>query len=104
MWCPKHRRRLLGGRVAERLDDPLDEIAAGNGWEIAAREVTPDHACVLVRDRSADSPAEVVRRRIGHQMDQAARDGPASTWSTQANPRYATSSGPDWPFRQPNRL
>ena len=65
VWCPKYRRRLLGGRVATRLDGLLDEIAAENGWQIVAREVMPDHVHILVRVRPTDSPAEVVGRFKG---------------------------------------
>ena len=61
VWCLKHRRRLLGGRVATRLDGLLDDIAAENGWEIVACEVMADHVHILVRVRPTDSPAEVVR-------------------------------------------
>lgn len=65
MWCPKYRRRLLGGRVAARLNGLLDEIAVDNDWEIVAREVMPDHVHVFVRVRPTDSPAEVARRFKG---------------------------------------
>jgi len=30
VWCPKYRRRVRGGRVALRLNELLDEIAAEN--------------------------------------------------------------------------
>ena len=65
VWCPKYRRRLLGGRVAARLNGLLDEIAVDNDWEIVAREVMPDHVHVFVRVRPTGSPAEVARRFKG---------------------------------------
>jgi putative transposase len=65
VWCPKYRRRVLGGRVALRLNELLDEIAADNDWQIVAREVMPDHVHLFVRVRSADSPAEVARKFKG---------------------------------------
>jgi putative transposase len=65
VWCPKYRRPLLGGRVAARLDELFDEIAAGNGWQIVAREVMPDHVHIFVRVGPTDSPAEVARRFKG---------------------------------------
>ncbi|MDQ1392814.1 MAG: REP-associated tyrosine transposase, partial [Acidimicrobiaceae bacterium] len=49
VWCPKYRRRVLGGRVALRLNELLDEIAADNDWQIVAREVMPDHVHLFVR-------------------------------------------------------
>jgi putative transposase len=65
VWCPKYRRRLLGGRVAARLNELLDETAAENGWQVVAREVMPDHVHILVRLRPANSPAELARRFKG---------------------------------------
>ncbi len=61
VWCPKYRRRILGGRVAARLSGLLEEIADDHGWEIVASEVMPDHLHIFVRVRATDSPAEVVR-------------------------------------------
>ncbi|MGC8512782.1 MAG: IS200/IS605 family transposase [Acidimicrobiales bacterium] len=60
VWCPKYRRRVLGGRVAARLNGLLDEISLDKGWEIVASEVMPDHVHIFVRVRPTDSPAEVV--------------------------------------------
>jgi putative transposase len=65
VWCPKYRRRVLGGRVAARLNELLDEVAAENDWEIVARKVMPDHVHVFVRVRPVDAPAEVARRFKG---------------------------------------
>lgn len=61
VWCPKYRRRVLGGRVARRLDELLGQIAAEHGWEIVAKEVMPDHVHLLVRVGPTDAPAQVVR-------------------------------------------
>jgi len=65
VWCPKYRRRVLGGRVATRLNELLDEIAADNDWQIVARDVMPDHVHIFVRVRPTDSPAEVARKVKG---------------------------------------
>jgi putative transposase len=61
VWCPKYRRRVLGGRVARRLDELLRKIAAEHGWQIVAHEVMPDHVHLFVRVGPADAPASVVR-------------------------------------------
>ncbi|MHB1533762.1 MAG: IS200/IS605 family transposase [Acidimicrobiales bacterium] len=65
VWCPKYRKRVLGGRVATRLNELLDEIAADNDWQIVAREVMPDHVHIFVRVHPTDSPAEVARKFKG---------------------------------------
>lgn len=65
VWCPKYRSRVLGGRVAVRLNQLLDEIAGENDWQIVAREVMADHVHVFVRVHPTDSPAEVARQFKG---------------------------------------
>jgi hypothetical protein len=36
VWCPKHRRPVLAGRVASRLDELVRQKADERGWEIIA--------------------------------------------------------------------
>ncbi len=61
VWCPKYRRRILGGRVAAGCADLLDQIADQHGWQIVAKEVMPDHVHLFVRVGPTDAPASVVR-------------------------------------------
>ena len=48
VWCPKYRRRVLGGRVEERLKHLIREVVDEKGAWIAALEVMPDHVHLLV--------------------------------------------------------
>lgn len=62
IWCGlKYRRRVLGGRVARRLDELIEQIADEHGWRIVAHEVMPDHVHLFVRVGPTDAPAAVVR-------------------------------------------
>jgi putative transposase len=61
VWCPKYGRRVLGGRVAARCSELLDQIAAEHGWEIVTKEVVSDHVHLFVRVGPTDAPAAVVR-------------------------------------------
>lgn len=61
VWCPKYRRRVLGGRVAHRLDELIVQVADEHGWQIVAHEGMPDHVHLFVRVGPTDSPAAVVR-------------------------------------------
>ena len=61
VWCPTYRRRVLGGRVAARCGELLEQIAAEHGWQIVAKEVMPDHVHLFVRVGPTDAPAQVVR-------------------------------------------
>jgi putative transposase len=58
---PKYRCRILGGRVANRLSELLEQIAGEHGWQIVAKEVMPDHVHLFIRVGPADTPAAVVR-------------------------------------------
>jgi putative transposase len=61
VWCPKYRRRVLGGRVAARCGELLEQIAAEHGCQIVAKEVMPDHVHLFVRVGPTDAPAVGVR-------------------------------------------
>jgi putative transposase len=65
VWCPKYRRRVLGGRVAARCGLVLEQVAVEHGGEIVAKEVMPDHVHLCVRVGPTDAPAQVVRACTG---------------------------------------
>jgi len=48
IWCPKYRRKVLVGEVAERLKELLPQKAQGIGVEIVQMEVMPDHVHLFV--------------------------------------------------------
>ena len=61
VWCPKYRRRVLGGRVARRCGELLEQVAAERGWQIVAKEVMPDHVHLFVRVGPTEAPPAVLR-------------------------------------------
>ncbi|MFG3701310.1 IS200/IS605 family transposase [Micromonospora sp. NPDC047620] len=48
VWCPKYRRRVLDGRVEERLKQLIREVVEERGAWLAALEVMPDRVHLLV--------------------------------------------------------
>ena len=48
VWCPKYRRRVLGGRIEERLKQIVCEVVEEKGAWLVALEVMPDHVHLLV--------------------------------------------------------
>jgi putative transposase len=60
VWCPKYRRRVLGGLVARGLDELIAQIADEHGWQIVAHEVMPDHVHLFVGVGPTDAAAAVV--------------------------------------------
>jgi REP element-mobilizing transposase RayT len=105
VWCPKYRRRILGGRVAARCGELLEQIAAEHGWQIVAQEVMPDHVHLFVRVGPTDAPASVVRAfkgRTARVLGSPKRNSSAKRVVTDpprlTNTPHVTSYGLDWPF------
>lgn len=48
VWCPKRRKKVLVGDVAERLKQIIVEVAKELGIEVLALEVMPDHLHLFV--------------------------------------------------------
>ena len=48
VWCPKYRRRVLGGGIEERLKQLIGEVVEEKGAWLVDVEVVPDHVRLLV--------------------------------------------------------
>ena len=48
VWCPKYRRKVLEGKVADRLKEIICGVCNELGAEVEAVEVMPDHVHLLV--------------------------------------------------------
>lgn len=66
IWCPKYRRSVLVGEVAERLKELLFQKAWEIGVEIAELEVMPDHIHLFVKTIPTTSPHFIVRQFKGY--------------------------------------
>jgi putative transposase len=64
-WCPKYRRPVLGGRVAECRDELIRQKAEERGWEIIALEVMPDHVQLFVKHDAQSSASYVANQLKG---------------------------------------
>jgi putative transposase len=65
VWCPKYRRPVLVGPVAERCEALIREKAAEHDWQIVALEVMPDHVHLFVKTHPTDSPSHVANQVKG---------------------------------------
>jgi putative transposase len=65
VWCPKYRRPVLVGAVAERLTVLLTEKAAEIGATLHALEVTPDHVHLVVESDPTRAPAHIAAQFKG---------------------------------------
>ncbi len=48
VWCPKYRRRVIGGRMAARLKEIIAEVIAEKGAWLIELETVADHVHLLV--------------------------------------------------------
>jgi putative transposase len=65
VWCPKYRRPVLAGRVAERLRSLIHANCAERGWMVEKLEVMPDHVHLVVRTGPDAPPALVAHQCKG---------------------------------------
>jgi putative transposase len=91
VWCPKYRRNVLSGPVADRLRQLLGEIATQNSFELLACEVMPDHVHLFVSVPPKHSPSTLaklfkgitsrrLRQELGNQICQKLWK-PGTFWS-----------------------
>jgi len=66
IWCPKYRRKILVGEVAERLEELLFEKAKKIEVEIAKMEIMPDHIHLFVKTVPTNSPHFIVQQLKGY--------------------------------------
>ncbi|MEV6229065.1 IS200/IS605 family transposase [Saccharopolyspora shandongensis] len=48
VWCPKYRRRVIGGQMEERLKQVIREVVDEKGAWLVGLETMPDHVHILV--------------------------------------------------------
>lgn len=48
IWCPKYRKRILKGEIAEALRLAITAICIEREWPILTLEIQPDHIHLFV--------------------------------------------------------
>jgi putative transposase len=66
VWCPKYRKPVLTGAVAERLTDLLHEKAAALDVEVKELEVMPDHVHLFVSCDPTHAPQFLANQFKGY--------------------------------------
>ena len=61
VWIPKYRKRVLKGKLANRIEELLEECAEVNNWEIEELNIQPDHVHMLLKFRPEKSISEIVQ-------------------------------------------
>ena len=49
VWIPKYRKRILKGKLADRLKKLLELCAEANGWEMDEINIQVDHVHLIVQ-------------------------------------------------------
>ncbi|GAB3140368.1 IS200/IS605 family transposase [Micromonospora sonneratiae] len=65
VWCPKYRRPVLTGMVAQRCEELIRAKCGEHDWQIMALEVMPDHVYLFVKAHPKDSPAHIANQIKG---------------------------------------
>jgi putative transposase len=65
VWCPKYRKPVLGGPVAKRLKELLEDKATELGATIHALEIMPDHVHMFVESDPTLAPAHIAAQFKG---------------------------------------
>jgi len=65
IWCPKYRRKVLQGDIADRLRVLLNKKANEIGVIIEVMEIMPDHIHLFIKTKPTASPHWVVQQFKG---------------------------------------
>jgi putative transposase len=76
IWIPKYRRKVLVGKIRNRLIEVLHEKCQQMKWEIIALEVMPDHLHIFLGASPSDSVETIVRYLKGYTSFQLRQEFP----------------------------
>jgi putative transposase len=61
VWQPKYRKKILAGKVKERVDEILREVAVTNGWEIQELNIQIEHVHLMIQLPPSISVSDAVQ-------------------------------------------
>jgi putative transposase len=65
VWLPKYRKKILQGKIKERLDKYLHECAEVNAWEIQELNIQLDHVHLMIQIPPSVKVCDVVNALKG---------------------------------------
>lgn len=65
IWCPKYRRKVLVGDVADRLRELLCAKAEALGCHVETLEIMPDHVHLFLKSSPIHAPHYLVQQLKG---------------------------------------
>lgn len=76
VWCPRRRKPVLVGQVAQSCQALIEQKCVAEGWTIRALAVQPDHVHLFVQVGPDTSAADVVKACKGVTSYRLRRDFP----------------------------
>lgn len=61
VFCPKYRKPVLTGNVANRMEQIIYELAKTRKWDIFNLTIQPEHVHIFLRFNIKESPHQVVK-------------------------------------------
>ena len=61
VWIPKYRKKVLTGRIAQRVKELLEQCAQANRWKIEELNLQEDHIHMLIQIGPSMSLSKVVQ-------------------------------------------
>ena len=61
IWCPKRRRRILRGEIAQRLEQLVNEVVNEHNWQVLTLRIQPDHVHLFIRSNPFPLPMDIAR-------------------------------------------
>ena len=61
VWCPKYRKRVLRGKIVNRLKELFEEACNINDWSIEELGIEIDHVHLLIQINPKDNVSKVVQ-------------------------------------------
>lgn len=65
VWCPKYRKQILTGDVAQFVQSEIERLCKENAWAIGALHVQEDHVHLFLSAPPAVSPALIANTLKG---------------------------------------
>lgn len=76
IWCPKYRRKVLVGKIEQRLKQLLSHKAKNISISIEKMEIMPDHVHLFVKGDPTDNPSFIVGQLKGYTAHELRKEFP----------------------------
>ncbi|QFS47048.1 putative transposase [Nostoc sphaeroides CCNUC1] len=76
VWIPKRRKKVLVGKIRDRIFEIFSELAIEKDWNIRALEVAPDHIHLFVEIHPTDAIFQVVKAFKGRSSNYLRKEFP----------------------------